>query len=411
MKKMILKNLFLGVMIAVFAVSVSAWDDTGHKVTAYIAWHQMSPEAREKAFQLLLKAPEDSDLSVFYNAFDSRSSGVKKLELFMIAATWADIVRNRDFKVRYEKYNQSNWHYADIFWKQTGTKAEVLENFPEESGLAIPKLSDFLETLRDPQAADADKAVALAWFLHVGGDIHNPLHNASRVTDLEPKGDQGGNMFLLSPPDAPRESRLNLHSFWDSLITRSLPRKNDACDADYFAATAKTVMSEFPYSKMEARIKPGNFQAWHNEGFNLLTTEVYTAGLQRNQMPPKDYQKKSFRIGREQIALAGYRLGETLEQIFGGKPPAPDRTSVAECQIIRRVLYPVSKTRTPDQKLSLALLDVCPKDRGMMARPMTVIFVKGEPVYFEYDVIRVFRDEPEAKRYAAENGITDVSYN
>ncbi len=145
---MLKKYLAIPLLFIVFslmsATFASAWDDTGHKVSAYIAWRQMSPAAKTKAVKLLLAAPEDSHLSVYYPA-GSRSKEAKELELFMVASTWSDIIRSRDFKVRYEKYNQGPWHYADIFWKQTGGKAEMMGNRSE--GLAIAKLYDFEKNL------------------------------------------------------------------------------------------------------------------------------------------------------------------------------------------------------------------------------------------------------------------------
>ncbi len=36
-------------------------------------------------------------------------------------------------------------------------------------------------------------------------------------------------------------------------------------------------------------------------------------------MPSEAYKKRAFQIAQEQIALAGYRLGEMLNQIFGGQ--------------------------------------------------------------------------------------------
>ncbi len=64
-KKATIPFLFLTVIL-LSASGVRAWDDAGHKTTAYIAWQQMSPQAREKAFNILMSAPEDSDLSVLY---------------------------------------------------------------------------------------------------------------------------------------------------------------------------------------------------------------------------------------------------------------------------------------------------------------------------------------------------------
>lgn len=73
-RKYFLKFLFLAVFALLPATPVSAWDDTGHKVSAYIAWQKMTPQARETTIKLLLAAPEDSHLSAYYLS-GSRSRG------------------------------------------------------------------------------------------------------------------------------------------------------------------------------------------------------------------------------------------------------------------------------------------------------------------------------------------------
>ena len=316
MSKKFIKNLLLLITIFIFASSAWAWDDTGHKLTGYIAWQQMSPVVREKVIKILLSAPEDSDLSVFYLS-GSRSDEAKKRELFMIATTWADIVRDRDFKIRYEKYHHSNWHYADTFWAQENGQVKILENPTEEGGKAVEKLFEFEKVLKDATATNADKAIALAWVLHLGGDIHQPLHTSARVTELEPKGDQGGNLFSLTPKDAPRNEQVNLHWFWDSIVGRNTARKNDACDADYLPPIAAKMMKKYPFAKMQNRLNLGKFDVWQQESFKLATTEVFPPTLIRFQMPTENYKKNAFKISQEQIALAGYRLGAMLNQIFG----------------------------------------------------------------------------------------------
>jgi len=74
-------------------------------------------------------------------------------------------------------------------------------------------------------------------------------------------------------------------------------------------------------------------------------------------------------------------------------------------------MYPVSKTRTPDQKMRIALLDLCPENKGMVARPMMSMFINGKIEMFEYDVVKVFDSEAEARKFAKENNITDANYN
>ncbi|MDH3492331.1 MAG: S1/P1 nuclease [Acidobacteriota bacterium] len=300
------------------SVNTFAWDDVGHKLTAYIAWQQMTPDARERVFRILINAPEDSHLSTPYDAFNSRSDDVKKLELFMFASIWPDVVRNRAFEVRNEKYNQSNWHYGDIFWRQEGGKANILADFEGAGGFAVSKLSDFEKIMRDPSYRDEEKAIAIAWFLHVGGDLHNPLHNASRVTDTEPEGDQGGNLFVLVPR-TDDSFGLNLHSYWDSIISRVKPRKNDDWDTRYLAPIARKFMKKHKPLSMNGRLNIGKYAAWNLEGFRFLNSVVYS-DIERGSPPSKKYQKRAFRVSREQITLAGYRLGETLNRIFAAGP-------------------------------------------------------------------------------------------
>ena len=309
-------------LTVVFSVSsVVAWDEVGHKLIAQVAWERMSPEVREKAFRLLLSAPEDSHLSVFYNGFNARSEAIKRLELFMFAANWSDFIRNSSFKIRYQKYNRTNWHYGSIVWRMENGKGIILKNFKGAGGLAIPKLYDFEKILRDPKKPDDQKAIALAWFLHVGGDIHNPLHNASRVTDKEPQGDRGGNLFSFRQRTQ-NQRGINLHGYWDSIIRNSVKRKNDQWDTDYILPIARKIVKKFPYSKMRDRLKLSDYKSWNMEAFRLLTDQVYTSSIARNQIPSKKYRKRAFKTAQEQIALAGYRLGETLNQIFGEKQQA-----------------------------------------------------------------------------------------
>lgn len=322
MLKKTIKILFL--LLFVCTISISAWNDAGHKTIAYIAWERMTPEARERAFRILMSAPEDAHLSALY-AQDSRSESIKRRELFMIGATWSDIVRDRKFKVRFEKYHKANWHYADTFWREENGQVKILENFPEDHGKATEKIVEFTKLLQTPSAPDAEKAIGLAWILHLVGDIHQPLHTSARVTELEPKGDQGGNLFLLTPKDTPREKSMNLHWFWDSILERNFPR-NDACDGDYIPMLAEMIMRKYPYSEMQTRLNLGEYNGWQQEGVRLAMTDVFTPTLIRFEMPSEGYRKNAYRIAQQQMALAGYRIGETLNRILGAQPTAETTT-------------------------------------------------------------------------------------
>ena len=57
-----------------------AWDEVGHKSTAYIAWQQMTPAVRDAVIKLLTSAPEDSQLATFYASYGSRTEDSRKRE-------------------------------------------------------------------------------------------------------------------------------------------------------------------------------------------------------------------------------------------------------------------------------------------------------------------------------------------
>jgi len=315
MKKHIAQLLLLTVVTLCFAFPASAWDDVGHKITAYIAWQQMTPEVREKVIKILLAAPEDAQLSTFFVQSGGRSDETLKREFFMLASTWPDIIRDRSFTNRFKKYAHSNWHYSDTFWRTAPDGKVEMVTMPDENGKAMDELGDLTKTLRS-NASDADKALAISWLEHLIGDIHQPLHASGRVTELEPKGDQGGNLFLLTPKGTPRDKQENLHWFWDSIVIRQDPR-NDACDADYVDAEAQRIIKKFPFSKVQSRLDAGNFDDWKKESFEISTKDVYSTDLKRNEMPSPDYRKKAYQIAQERLALAGYRMGQLFNEIFG----------------------------------------------------------------------------------------------
>ena len=280
----------------------------------------MSPLARENVIKILREAPEDSQLATYYMIYGPEPEATRKLEYFMLVPTWADIIRERSFETRYRKYHRGNWHYDDTFWKQVNGQVELLSGF-EEGGQAVTKLVEFDAVIRNTAKSDADKAIALAWILHLGGDIHQPLHTSARVTESEPKGDQGGNLFLLSPAGTKREDQLNLHWFWDSIVGRNVAIKSGMCDRDYIEMLAKKMMRKHSFVSMQGKLNLGKYEDWQKESFAYNNTVVFSPDLQRNQMPSEKYKKRAFELAQQQLTLAGYRLGETLNAVFNVAQP------------------------------------------------------------------------------------------
>jgi hypothetical protein len=59
----------------------------------------------------------------------------------------------------------------------------------------------------------------------------------------------------------------------------------------------------------------------------------------------------------------------------------------------------------------ICLLDLAPPNQGMVQRRVIKVRIDGQPAWREFDVIRSFADEAEARAYAAEHGITDLDFS
>lgn len=292
-----------------------AWNETGHKVVARIAWDTMQPQTREKVIALLLLAPEDSGIGLL-QFYDSRQLPYKQRDWFAMLSTWPDIIKDRSAPVRGAKYGHSSWHYTNLFWKEVNGAPVDVTDLPAAPENIVERLNWLKQKLMDPATTPADRAVYVAWVLHLVGDIGQPLHCSARVTDLEPTGDQGGNLFELTPKDTPREDKKNLHSFWDGILNNTYNRETQENDQAFITWLTRRIEKAHPAKKFTSRIKSGDFAAWAQEGLAASKTVVYPSTLKRYEWPSKQYLKSADRYSEESIALSGYRLAQMLDQVF-----------------------------------------------------------------------------------------------
>jgi hypothetical protein len=68
--------------------------------------------------------------------------------------------------------------------------------------------------LGDKTKPAAERAIHLAWLMHLVGDLHQPLHSSAMFSARTPKGDQGGNLVAVRRGN----SVLKLHSYWDDVL-------------------------------------------------------------------------------------------------------------------------------------------------------------------------------------------------
>jgi hypothetical protein len=314
----------LVVLLAVGSSSL-AWNDTGHMTAALIAYRQLNPAVKQRVDAILKEHPAIND---FVNRKPANFDDVGAW-VFMMAATWPDAIRERSSPFHDEFDPDAPRGDPDIPDNLRHRGIHDIEHFvdlPYEAGApgidppsrtivtALPVHTSILEDGAKPAR---DRAVALSWILHLFGDIHQPLHCTSRFTPDFPKGDRGGNSFLISTGHKP----LPLHTFWDDLLGRTKSPRSIAFIANRIINSpglGRDDLSELSHTQ---------FKAWANESFEDAKAFAYLDGdlpgapepakgaPQPDVDPvPMGYENNARNLAEKRIALAGYRLADQLNR-------------------------------------------------------------------------------------------------
>jgi len=287
--------------------SAFAWDATGHMVVTRIAWMRLSPATRARVVALLAQAPADAGLASLRPAASSTDAD---LMFTAYASTWPDIVRAQEPAARHA-YHRPIWHYINWFWREGPDHTVVpVPGLEPDSITIVVELARQGAIVADTTAPAADRAVALAWVLHLGGDIAQPLHASGRVTDQSPRGDHGGNDFHL-------DSAMSLHWYWDRILTARYPRSDAESDDAYIARVADAVMAHAPADSTMWVWQPDPFERWAKESLLAAQTQVYCCGVAQGVAAPPEYLAHTDQTSEPRIALAGYRLAALLTKLLG----------------------------------------------------------------------------------------------
>ena len=286
-----------------------AWDLFGHHVVGAVAWEALSPSTRLAACELLQKAPRDSDLPGLMPP-GSRPLEARCRELFLKAQGWADLVRDEIWSNRKGRYDHPDWHYVNRFWKPGPAGATPLVELGTLGELS-KRLTESIGKAGDAALPAPERAVSLAWVLHLTGDVHQPLHSSGRVTPLDPKGDRGGNDFALDDLESP-----NLHALWDSILRRARRQSHGEGYFRWVSRVSGEVARSHPPGSLAREIATDSTDAWSREGAALAMSAAYPPYLERGAPVPRRYYEEAYAVAERQAALASYRLARVLETIF-----------------------------------------------------------------------------------------------
>lgn len=294
------------IAILYLASPLSAWNATGHRIIAAIAYERLTPSTRACVDLLLQRHP---DYALLFTAGEPPDPAARARAAFLAAAVWPDGIRNDPrFYDNVRKDAQptplipgfpdmgchTNWHYYDIPYAPDGVHAP--NQAPPN---ALTELQRIMKELGKPRENTAQLAYDLPWLEHIAGDVHQPLHCVSRFLKSHPQGDAGGNGVFVTP-------RGNLHALWDDSAG------TDISDG-YITKYAADATAEHPPAGHQEK----NPRKWIEEGFKIAKSDVYTFGLETGSREhpiqlPDGYVQNAQRVARARIALAGYRLAAVL---------------------------------------------------------------------------------------------------
>lgn len=299
--------VLLFILVALPAVSASAWNKPGHMVTAAIAFHSLrdrNEETLERTVKLLERHPF-FDLK-WKAQIQSVQTEDQALALFMLASRWPDDIRND------ARYHHGAWHFINLPYVPKGQPRHIHGREPDPDNI-LTAYNQNVKIVQSRLRPDAERAIALSWIFHLIGDVHQPLHTVSLYTEQWPKGDRGGNDFYIR---AKAENQpIDLHAFWDDLIIgserfQSLRNNSILITRTYRRDTLR---------EMDHR----RFNEWAEESFNLAQSHVYLFGklpgsVDKTGVPvlTASYRANAKALAERRAALAGYRLADVLKMLF-----------------------------------------------------------------------------------------------
>jgi len=274
-----MRYLILYVLLGVCS-PLFAWNAEGHRIMAQIAYDHMTPSAKTR-FQ------------VAHPTLDKR----KQPPSFIEASVWLDTLRKN-------KKNSKDFgamHYVDIPFLTDGTRAPKPKPM---NGLIAFNQSRAL--LLENRASALERVFALRVLIHVAGDLHQPLHAATRVSRASPNGDAGGNGVSLPKNKIAK----NLHAYWDKGGGALLYASDVHNPEIRVRRRALELENAWPCKTEFADKDPVH---WLGESHTLAVSEAYA--ITPKNFSVGEYQQTVSRTSEKRLALAGCRLASVLNEL------------------------------------------------------------------------------------------------
>lgn len=237
-----------------------AWGQVGHDATCQIAENHLSRKARKCIAKVL------DGKSIVY---------------------WSNWLDNASHHPEYSY--ASTWHYKNIDEGQ-----EYKDVPPFETGDIVTALNDMMAKLKSHKLSKEEEALSLKIFVHLMGDLHQPMH-------LAHKSDLGGNKVNVKF----FKTDTNLHHVWDE----DLVEKGHRWTYDEWTSQLDRV------GKAEIwEIVKGDFDDWAQESL-AYAQDIYRVTPEGTRIS-YDYVAEWTPVVEERFLYGGLRLAHLLNEIY-----------------------------------------------------------------------------------------------
>ena len=301
-------------LVTVLATASPAlgWNTKGHMAVACIAYDRLTPPTRARVDDLLRRNPS---YSAWAKAIPPTVSDTeKRRSIFMKAAMWADRIKTRsDYRDDgTENGSQPNgasssqntgysdhlrhryWHFVTVPFSRDRSPLP-----PVSTPNAEDRIDLFRTVLASTSEPDDLKSYDLTWLLHLVGDIHQPLHVATRVSASQPDGDRNGSRVRLCRTPC----TYDLRAFWNTI----LGPETSVIAAERLADT----LADPPAADAAVLDQA----IWVRDELDIAKKEVYISPIGAGAGPftvTANYRSRTRLVARQQVALAGARLANIL---------------------------------------------------------------------------------------------------
>lgn len=285
------------------------WHDKGHKVVALIAFRELKPATRD-AVVAALKQHVAFTQGDWPGRLEAGANA--DASLITLAAIFPDEARSPESP--FHDLSDPDAHFINLPFipvRDDRNDPSIRVKDPN-LGQNLPKaFRAHSHEIKSVSVSKEEQATSLSWIVHLVGDIHQPLHATAMYTKTFKSGDRGGNSIKLGSSLAHSVKEKDLHAYWDGLPGE----KHTFADADEKAKSLTTAFPRSTFNHLNATI-----DEIATETFGLARTVAYNGLADVGKVLsdfPVGYEADAQKTADRQVALAGYRLAEVLEDLYG----------------------------------------------------------------------------------------------